>query len=79
MGELNVVDVKIDSNRKISDKHQPIVEFGLVDGYDNPQVIQCRTVEADVGHRNTRSCKGQFCIFWERCCMPNRVIILGDF
>jgi len=57
-------------------KHQPIVKFGLVGGYDNPQVIQCRTVEVDVGHRTKKNCKGQFCVFWEHCCMPNRVIIL---
>jgi hypothetical protein len=39
-------------------KHRPIVEFGRVDGYDNPQVVHCLTVEVDVGHRNQKSCKG---------------------
>lgn len=59
-------------------KHKPIVKFGRVAGYDNPMVVQCRTVEADKEHRNKRSCKGQMCDYWELCCMPNRVIILEE-
>jgi len=51
---------------------KPIVTFGQVSGYDNPLVQKCEFIDKF----GKKGCIGQFCKFWERCGMRERVLIL---